>query len=103
MTVNSELDASGVLKGYNFDLYDIFTKPALGIPVLTGGLGGAAGVAALFNSYGSAPNPGFADAISNLYVASTAIGSWLLFKTPLSHDQLIGIILSGVAISLLST
>ena len=97
------MQSSGMLKSYNFDLYDIFSTPTLALPILLGGFGGAAGIAALYRSYAAAPNPGFSDAISNLYVASTAIASWLLYDTPLSSEQMVGMVLSGVSISLLST
>lgn len=103
LALNPTLGTAQLVKGYNYDLYDIFTETRLGMPIFAGGLGGALGVAALFTSYSTAPNPGFADAISNLYVASTAIASWLLFKTPLSNEQVLGMILSGFSISLLST
>ena len=94
---------TGILKNYSFDLYNIFSSPAVGLPILLGGFGGAAGIAALYRSYAKAPNPGFSDAISNLYVASTAIASWILYDTPLSSEQMVGMVLSGVSISLLST
>lgn len=94
---------TGILKSYNFDLYDIFTTPTIGLPILVGGIGGATGITALYKSYASAPNPGFSDAISNLYVASTALVSWALYDTPLSSEQMVGMVLSGVSISLLST
>ena len=97
------VQSTGILKSYNFDLYDIFSSPRVGLPILLGGLGGATGIAALYKSYANAPNPGFSDAISNLYVASTAIVSWALYDTPLSSEQMIGMVLSGVSISLLST
>ena len=94
---------TGILKGYADDLRDIVTTPRPAFVSLVGGLSGMGGITALLRSYKTAPNPGFSDAISNLYTATTAVLSWVIYNTALGDEQMIGIAISAVSIGLLST
>ena len=94
---------TGVLKGYSQDLIEIITTPKPALSSLAGGLSGMGGITALLKSYQTAPNPGFADAISNLYTATTSILSWVVYGTALGNAQMVGMAISGVSIALLST
>tara|TARA_Y100000389_G_scaffold50588_1_gene46288 strand:- start:9879 stop:10889 length:1011 start_codon:yes stop_codon:yes gene_type:complete len=103
VAVKPSIAREGMLQSYNADLYRIMDSPSFAFITMIGGLSGAAGITALFNSYTTAPNPGFSDAVSNLYTATVAIASWLLFGASIGKSQIMGLVLSGLSIVLLST
>lgn len=103
IAVEPSIARKGMFKSYNADLYRIMETPSFALITMIGGLSGAAGITALFNSYATAPNPGFSDAVSNLYTATVAIASWVLFGASIGKSQIMGLVLSGLSIVLLST
>jgi len=60
------------------------------------------GLATVILAYKGAPNPGFADSVSNTYLIPQALFTYLLFKTPIRSIQLVSIILAIVGITALS-
>ena len=101
-SVFPNVKAGGLLAGYGRDLIGLLTSLGPALTTLGGGMAGAAGINALFQSYRTAPNPGFSDAISNLYTATTAVMAWMIYGTSLSKGQMFGMLLAGASVVLLS-
>jgi len=92
----------GIMSGYTRDLVRLFSEWRPALSTFGGGMTNAAGVDALFKSYLTAPNPGFADAISNLYTGTVVVLAWLIYGTTLNERQIFGMLLSAASIVLLS-
>ena len=97
------ISAGGLLTGYTRDLVKLFSTWTPAVTTLAGGMTNAAGVTALFKSYLTAPNPGFADAISNLYTGTFVVLSWMVYGTALNQRQIFGMLVAAVSIVLLSS
>ncbi len=92
----------GIFKNYNQDVRSLLFKLKNVIYVSIASICNALGIITLYNGYKISPNPGFVDAISNLYTTTQAILNWIIFGTKLQSQQLFGLVLASTSIILLN-
>lgn len=92
----------GIFKQYNKDLRDLLFKFKNVIYVSIASICNALGIITLYKGYKLSPNPGFVDAVSNLYTTTQAILNWVIFGTKLQSQQLFGLVLASLSIILLN-
>ena len=92
----------GFFKNHNKDLHELLTN-IKNLPFVFGSaIFNATGLITLYKGYAHAPNPGFVDAISNLYTTTQSILNWILFKTPLNNTQIVGLVFASISIFLMN-
>ena len=96
------LGTDGLLKNYMQDFAALSASVEGLDRVLPASVLGGCGIYALYDSYRTAPNPGFSDAISNLYTATQALIAWYLYGTALDETQMMGVGLAALSITFLS-
>lgn len=92
----------GIFKDYNKDLRTLLFKLKNVVLVSVASICNALGIITLYNGYKLSPNPGFVDAVSNLYTTTQAILNWIIFGTKLQSQQLVGLVLASISIILLN-
>ena len=92
----------GIFKDYNKDLRSLLFKLKNVVLVSVASICNALGIITLYNGYKLSPNPGFVDAVSNLYTTTQAILNWIIFGTKLQSQQLVGLVLASISIILLN-
>lgn len=93
---------NGFFKNHNKDLRELLTN-IKNLPFVFGSaIFNATGLITLYNGYANSPNPGFVDAISNLYTTTQSLLNWAMFNTPLNNTQIIGLILASISIFLMN-
>ena len=92
----------GFFKNHNKDLDELLTN-IKNLPFVFGSaIFNASGLITLYKGYATSPNPGFVDAISNLYTTTQSLLNWAMFNTPLNNTQIIGLIFASISIFLMN-
>ena len=102
-----ELDDSkqlqkGLFNNHNKDLKNLLFNFSNLVYVIAASILNGLGVITLYAGYKNAPNPGFTDAISNLYTTTQAILNWIIYGTSLNKIQGLGVFLASISITLLN-
>ncbi len=92
----------GIFKHYNKDLRALLFKFKNVMYVSIASICNALGIITLYRGYKLSPNPGFVDAVSNLYTTTQAVLNWVIFGTKLQSQQLFGLVLASLSIILLN-
>ena len=92
----------GFFKNHNKDLHELLTN-IKNLPFVFGSaIFNASGLITLYKGYANSPNPGFVDAISNLYTTTQSLLNWAMFNTPLNNTQIIGLVFASISIFLMN-
>lgn len=99
---NNEKYNYGFFKNHNKDLRDLLTN-IKNFPLVFGSaIFNATGIITLYKGYVNSPNPGFVDAISNLYTTTQTLLNWAIFNTPLNNTQIVGLVFASISIFLMN-